>query len=121
MASTVTTAPTTHNIFRQLWLNIRMFLEGARLSYIALFHWLNPTTYIASKVLMPVNQILFFTLLGVYATSRSNADFYIIGNAVQMASISGIYAMTMTIGGDRWAGTLPYLFGIPANRLMMYL
>lgn len=121
MASTVTTAPRTNNIFRQQWLNIRMFLEGARLSYIALFHWLRPTTYIASKVLMPVNQILFFTLLGVYATSRSNADFYIIGNAVQMASISGIYAMTMTIGGDRWAGTLPYLFGIPANRLMMYL
>ncbi|MBZ0316622.1 MAG: ABC transporter permease [Anaerolineae bacterium] len=108
-------------MLHKFWLNVRMFVEGARLSYIALFHWLRPTTYVASKVIMPVNQILFFTLLGVYATSRSNADFYIIGNSVQMASISGIYAMTMTIGGDRWAGTLPYLFGIPTNRLLMYL
>ena len=27
----------------------------------------------------------------------------------------------MSIGGDRWNGTLPYLFGTPANRLFMFL
>jgi ABC-2 type transport system permease protein len=105
----------------KLWLNVRLFLQGAILSYIALFRWLRPSAYLASKVVMPLNQILFFTFLGMYATGRENASFYVIGNAVQMAAVSGIYGVTMSIGGDRWDGTLPYLFGTPANRMVMFL
>lgn len=107
--------------FHNLVVNVRLFYESARLSYIALFHWLRPSTYLASKIIMPLNQILFFTFLGTYATGADNADFYIIGNALQMAAISGIYGVTMSIGGDRWTGTLPYLFGVPTNRLILFL
>jgi ABC-2 type transport system permease protein len=106
---------------RKLWLNLRLFLQGAILSYIALFYWLRPSAYLASKVLMPLNQILFFTFLGMYATGRDSASFYVIGNSVQMAAISGIYGVTMSIGGERWNGTLPYLFGTPANRMVMFI
>ena len=104
-----------------LIVNLRLFWQGTLLSYIALFHWLRPTTYLASKILSPLAQILFFTFLGVYATGRDNASFYVIGNAIQIAAMSGIYGVTMSIGGDRWNGTLPYLFGTPANRLFMFL
>jgi ABC-2 type transport system permease protein len=69
---------------------------------------------------MPLAQILFFTFLGSYASGPGNASFYIIGNAVQLAAVSGIFGVTMSIGGDRWEGTLPYLFGTPANRMMMF-
>ncbi len=31
------------------------------------------------------------------------------------------HGLTMSIGGDRWEGTLPYLFGTPANRLTMFV
>lgn len=115
------TSPTQRNLLSSLIINLRLFYEGARLSYIALFHWLRPSTYLASKLLMPLNQILFFTFLGVYANGRDSADFYIIGNALQMAAISGIYGVTMSIGGDRWSGTLPYIFGAPTNRLIIFL
>src|SRR4030067_2370453 len=47
--------------------NSRLFFHGALLSYIALFHWLRPMTYLAPKVVSPLFQILFFTLLGMYA------------------------------------------------------
>lgn len=104
-----------------LTVNLRLFWQGTILSYKALFHWLRPTTYIASKIVMPLTQILFFTLLGVYANGPASADFYVIGNAVQIAAVSGIFGVTMSIGGDRWNGTLPYLFGTPANRLFMFL
>jgi ABC-2 type transport system permease protein len=106
---------------RKLTVNLRLFWQGTLLSYIALFAWLRPVTYAASKIVMPLAQILFFTFLGTYATGRGNASFYIIGNAVQIAAVSGIYGVTMSIGGDRWNGTLPYLFGTPANRLMMFV
>jgi len=100
--------------------NLRLFWQGAVLSYIAMFHWLQPHTYLASKILMPLAQILFFTFLGVSATGPASADFYIIGNAIQITAVSGIYGVTMSIGGDRWNGTLPYLFGTPANRMALF-
>jgi len=101
--------------------NIRLFFQGAVLSYIALFAWFRPSQYIATKVVGPLAQILFFTLMGKFGTSGESADFYIIGNAIQITALSGIFGVTFSIAGDRWNGTLPYLFGTPANRMTMFL
>lgn len=100
--------------------NLRLFWQGTLLSYLALFAWLQPTTYLASKIFMPLAQMFFFVLLGSYASGGKNSDFYVIGNAIQIASISGIFGVTMSVGGDRDAGTLPYLFGTPSNRFFIF-
>ena len=105
---------------KKLKLNIRLFFEGALLSYIGLFHWLTPSQYLATKVWGPLVYMLFFVFLGRFATGKDNTSFYVIGNAIQTVALSGIYGVTMSIGGDRWAGTLPYLFGTPANRIVMF-
>ena len=99
----------------------RLFWQGAILAYVALFHWLRPIQYLASKIVMPLAQMFFFVYLGTYATGASNASFYIVGNALQIAAVSGIYGVTMSIGGERNEGTLPYLFGTPANRMLIFL
>jgi ABC-2 type transport system permease protein len=99
----------------------RVFFTSAYYSYIALFRWFRPTTYMASKVVMPLAQILFFTLLGMYAQGRESASFFVIGNAVQLAAINGTYGVTMSVGGERWAGTMGYLFGAPASRMLIFV
>ncbi len=101
--------------------NLRLFWQGALLSYVALFHWMRPIQYMASKIVMPLAQMFFFVYLGTYATGADNASFYIVGNALQIAAVSGIYGMTMSIGGDRDSGTLGYIFGTPANRLVVFM
>jgi ABC-2 type transport system permease protein len=70
---------------------------------------------------MPLAQMFFFVYLGTFATSADNRSFYIVGNALQIAAVSGIYGMTMSIGGDRNNGTLGYIFGTPANRLVVFM
>lgn len=100
--------------------NLRLFFDGALLSYVALFRWLRPMTYLASKVFGPLTYMLFFVFLGQYATGVANSSFYVVGNAVQMVAFSGIFGVTMSVSGDRWDGTLPYLFGTPANRLVLF-
>jgi len=100
--------------------NLRLFWQGTILSYTALFAWLRPVTYMASKIVMPLTQMLFFTFLGSFATGRDSAHFYVIGNAIQITAVSGIFGVTMSIGGERWSGTLVYLFGTPANRMAMF-
>lgn len=105
---------------RLLISNLRIFWQGMILSYAALFAWLRPVTYLASKIVMPLAQMLFFTFLGTFATGKDSAQFYVIGNSIQIAAVSGIFGVTMSIGGERWAGTLVYLFGAPANRITMF-
>lgn len=106
---------------RTIRLNFRLFFEGALLSYIALFHWLRPSQYLATKVIGPLGQILFFTFLGRFGSGGESSSFYVIGNAVQVTALSAIFGVTFSIIGDRWNGTLPYLFGTPANRLLMFI
>lgn len=106
---------------KRLIVNVRLFWQGAVLAYVALFYWLRPITYAASKILMPLAQMFFFVYLGTFATGPGHASFYIVGNAVQIAAVSGIFGVTMSIGGERNAGTLAYLFGTPANRMMIFL
>jgi ABC-2 type transport system permease protein len=74
----------------------------------------------ASKIIMPLAQMFFFVFLGTYASGGKDATFYVIGNAIQITAISGIFGVTFSVGGDRDAGTLPYLFGTPANRFMIF-
>lgn len=100
---------------------LRLYFLGAYLSFIALFSWLQPQAYLAMKVITPVTSMLFFVLLGRYVAGNDDASFYVIGNALHAASISGIFGVAMTIEGDRWNGTLPYLFAAPANRLFLFL
>jgi ABC-2 type transport system permease protein len=101
--------------------SLRIFVSGAWLAYLALFSWTQPVSYIASKIVMPLSQILFFTFLGMSATGRNTAEFYIVGNALQIAAVNGIYGVTMTVGREREEGTLVYLVGSPANRLVIFL
>ena len=101
--------------------NLRLFWQGALLSYIALFHWMRPIQYMASKILMPLAQMFFFVYLGTFATGADNSAFYIVGNALQIAAVSGIYGMTMSVGGDRDSGTLGYILGTPANRFVVFM
>jgi ABC-2 type transport system permease protein len=100
--------------------NIQLFWQGTLLSYKALFAWLRPGAYMASKIVMPLAQMFFFVFLGSYASDGRNVDFYVIGNAIQITSVSGIFGVTMSVGGDRDAGTLPYLFGTPSNRFLIF-
>jgi ABC-2 type transport system permease protein len=108
-------------LVKRFTLNLRLFFEGAFLSYVALFRWLRPMTYLASKVMAPLTQMLFFVFIGTYASSSQNAAFYVIGNSLIFTASSGIFGVTMSIGGERWSGTLPYLFGTPANRMALFL
>ncbi|CAG1016901.1 putative multidrug ABC transporter permease YbhR [Anaerolineales bacterium] len=100
--------------------NLVLFWQGTLLSYRALFAWLRPVTYMASKIFMPLAQMFFFVFLGTYGSGSNNSDFFVIGNAIQITSVSGIFGVTFSIGGDRNEGTLPYLFGTPSNRFFLF-
>ena len=100
--------------------NLRVFFVGGYLSYRALFNWMHWTYYIPTMLGAPIFQILFFAYIGRFTELRDDS-FFVVGNAVQLSSMAGIYGMAMTIGGERWTQTLSQLLATPANRLALFL
>ena len=99
---------------------IRIFFIGGFLAYRALFNWIHWSIYVPTMLGGPVFQILFFAYIGRYAKLRSD-EFFVVGNAVAISSLGGIFGMAMTIGGERWTQTLSSILVTPANRLALFL
>jgi ABC-2 type transport system permease protein len=98
----------------------RVFFIGGLMSYRALFRWQNPTFYIPTMLGHPLFQVLFFAYLGRFSGVRNDA-FYVVGNAVQVSAMAGVYGVAMTVGGERWTQTLAPLLATPANRMALFL
>jgi ABC-2 type transport system permease protein len=99
---------------------LRVFFIGGLMSYRALFRWQNPTFYIPTMLGHPLFQVLFFAYLGRFSGVRDDA-FYVVGNAVQVSAMAGVYGVAMTVGGERWTQTLAPLLATPANRMALFL
>jgi ABC-2 type transport system permease protein len=100
--------------------SLRVFFVGGFLAYRALFAWIHWSIYVPTMLGSPVFQILFFAYVGRYAGLQNDA-FFVVGNAVQVACMAGIYGMAMTIGAERWTQTLSPLLATPANRFALFM
>jgi ABC-2 type transport system permease protein len=99
---------------------LRVFFLGGLFSYRALFNWISPLLYVTTMLGSPLFQILFFAYLGRFAGLQDD-EFFVVGNAVQVSAMAGIYGMTMTIANERQFGTLSPLLATPANRVALFL
>jgi ABC-2 type transport system permease protein len=100
--------------------NLRVLVIGGLISYRALFNWIRPVIYATTMLGSPLFQILFFTYLGRSDGAAGAAAFFIVGNAVQVSAMSGIYAGTMSIANERQFGTLAPLLATPAGRVCLF-
>jgi ABC-2 type transport system permease protein len=99
---------------------LRLFFLGGLFSYRALFNWISPLLYVTTMLGSPLFQILFFAYLGRYSGLEDDT-FFVVGNAVQVSAMAGIYGMTMTIANERQFGTLSPVLATPANRPALFL
>lgn len=100
--------------------SLRIFFVGGWTSYRALFGWLSPWILVPTFVVGPIFQVLFFASVGRSAGVGS-ASFFLIGNAVQYASIPCVFAMGNTVGGEHDGHTLALLLASPARRIPLFL
>jgi ABC-2 type transport system permease protein len=91
------------------------------LEYKALFTWATPAGYLTSKVAVPLLQLAFFTALGKYSGSQRPAAYYVVGNALLVAALSGIFGAAMAVANERSFGTLEMTAVVPAGRLSRLL
>jgi ABC-2 type transport system permease protein len=99
---------------------LRVFFVGGLISFRALFSWISPWVYIPTLLIGPAFQLLFFAYLGRTAHLRSDS-WFVVGNAVQSASLASLFGMGFAIDGERWAQTLSSVLATPANRAALFL
>ncbi len=97
---------------------IRLFFVNALYSYKALFRWQTPEAYVIQKVMFPLVQLSFFTLIGLFGGAQPPA-FYLIGNSIAVA-FRPMFSIATAIADERAGGTLPYLIASPASRALLF-
>ena len=97
---------------------MRVFFASAYYGYKGLFFWETPTVYLTQRLLLPLTGMAFFSLIGLFGGSQP-LEFYLIGNAMVIASLSG-FTIGTVITAERHLGTLIYLIGSPANRVALF-
>ncbi|MGE5688923.1 MAG: ABC transporter permease [Pseudomonadota bacterium] len=100
--------------------SLRLFFIGGLTSYRALFDFLSPAIFIPSLLVAPVFQVLLFAYIGRSAGVESD-EFFLIGNALQYASIPCIFAMTQVVSDERFSQTLGAILVSPAPRLPLFV
>lgn len=99
---------------------LRIFFVGGITAYRGLINWLSPWIFVPTLIVAPIFQILLFVYIGRSAGVQSD-EFFVIGNAVQYASIPCLFSMTHAIAGERYQQTLAYILVSPAGRLPLFL
>jgi ABC-2 type transport system permease protein len=97
----------------------RIFFVGGLTSFRANWYWLTPWIYVPTMLIAPLFQILLFAYIGRSAGLQSD-QFYLIGNALQYASIPCLFAMGHSIGSERFQNTLSALLVSPAPRIPLF-
>jgi ABC-2 type transport system permease protein len=100
--------------------SLRIFFIGGLTAYRGLINWLSPWIFVPTLIVSPIFQILLFVYIGRSAGVQSD-EFFVIGNAVQYASIPCLFSMTHAIAGERFQQTLAYILVSPAGRLPLFL
>jgi len=100
--------------------NVRLFVIGGLTSYRALFGFLSPAIFIPSLMVAPVFQVLLFAYIGRSAGVASD-EFFLVGNALQYASVPCIFAMTQVVSEERFWQTLGPILVSPAPRLPLFV
>jgi ABC-2 type transport system permease protein len=93
-----------------LWVIRRAFWLGVR-DYTAIFTW---KTWLTNWFVRVVAQVSFFALVGRMLGAPGQTEFLLIGNAVMLAAMVGMWAVNM-VSWERSAGTLPLLAASPTR------
>lgn len=99
---------------------VRIFFVGGYLSYRALFNWISPRVYVPTMLGGTLFVMLLFAYAGRYAGVNDD-EFFVIGNAVYVSSISCVYGSIMGVANERFFGTLLPVLATPARRIPLFL
>lgn len=97
------------------------FRRQSIISFKALFGWLDPQIYLLVKVINPIFQVLFFSLIAGYVYNTKDLTPWVIGNSFLLCIYNAMFGVGMTIRAERFFGTLKLVIASPANKFSVFV
>ncbi|MFJ8626427.1 ABC transporter permease [Kitasatospora sp. NPDC093550] len=98
---------------------MRRFWLSAQLSYRALFTWLNPAGYVASRFLSPIFAALLFGTVAEH--SGGAVERPVVGGALMAVTAAAVFGVTLAVTNERFYGTLSAWLSSPQGLLASML
>ena len=105
MSSLATTVNIMHHAFR-----------AGLADYREMFTW---KSWVAGWMVRVIAQVSFFALLGERIGDEQTTYYLLIGNAILVAALTGVFSLNMT-SAERWTGTLPLLVASPSSPVIVF-
>jgi ABC-2 type transport system permease protein len=100
--------------------DLRVLMAALRVSLFELPTTYTPLSWMTSWLIRSMFQVIFFALLGKFASSDAQAHYILLGNIVAVIALEAMLINT-TAQLDLHQGTLPFLVSTPANMGAIYL
>lgn len=97
------------------------FFRQSTISFKALFGWLDPKIYILVKVIDPILEIIFYTLLAGYVYKTKDLTPWIIGKSFLLCTKNTVFGVGTIMRNERFSGTLKTIVATPANKFTTFL
>jgi ABC-2 type transport system permease protein len=81
---------------------------------------MTPLSFSLFLLIRPVSQVMFFGLAAWFATGSADVSFQLIGNAVQVCALAGLYTVSDVMTNERNNGTLSLVTLAARNRFMVF-
>lgn len=99
---------------------MRMYRNGLY-SFKGLYGYLKPQVYILVKVINPIFQVIFFSLVARHAYGNADITPFIIGNAFVLCIYNAFFGVGTNLISERSLGTLKLLIASPYNKFMLFV
>lgn len=99
---------------------IKRVYRNALYTFKGLYSSVSVVTFILFKVMNPVLQVLFFSLVAAHAYGRDNIMPYIIGNSFVLCSSNAFFGAGATLIAERSMGTLKNIIAAPCNKFEVF-
>ncbi|EJV74121.1 ABC transporter permease [Bacillus cereus] len=97
------------------------FFRQALISYKALFGFLDIKTYILVKIVNPIFQLIFFSLLAGYIANTKDVTPWIVGNAFLSSVYNALFGVGLVLLDERRFGTLKMVIASPSNNFFIFI
>jgi len=84
--------------------------------YAVIYTW---KTWLAGWYVRVLAQVIFFALIGKLLGSQARVEYLLVGNAVMLAAVGGLFGVAGTTW-ERRAGTLPLLIASPSSSVVVF-
>ncbi len=99
---------------------VRLFRNGLY-SFKGLYGYLRPEIYVLVKVINPIFQVLFFSLVARHAYGNIDITPFVIGNAFVLCMYNAFFGVGVNLVSERSMGTLKILIASPANKFKLFV